>query len=378
VRNPFVFGRPVGGESFLNRKRELAEFQTLLFSGNNLILTSRRQTGKTSLLLQLSERLKAEGCLVVYLDLFLVKGLEEFLEYFLGQTTRAARKPLEKAAAWVKLALTSVRPVFSLDEQGGFSVSLGAFRKGQDQNALLKEILDLPLSLEKGKGKRAGTVIILDEFQRLYEIGGVDLEKKMRAIMQRHRGINYIFAGSNSTMLQEAFQSVDRPFYEWGVQRFLGPLERTELSAYVRKCFGQRRLVLGDAILDSIYTLCDEVPNYIQMFFFNLWNLMEDKTEVTEKHVEENRRDLLANNGHLYSGILAQLSGEQVRLLKGIAIMGGAHVSTAEFLQRNRLKNTALVAASIKSLLKKNVLEKDGKTLQIRDPFFKLWLKTIP
>ncbi len=378
MRNPFIFGRPVTGSNFINRDAELSEFLKILNSDNNIILSSRRQTGKTSLLLKLKDKLVKRGQNVIYLDLFLVKGVEEFLEYLATETARAVKGPVNKLASWVSTAIKSVRPVLVYDEKGGISVSLNIQQRRIEESVLFKEVIDLPQQMKYMTNKRKNIVVILDEFQRIYEIGGVQLENKLRAIMQHHTGINYLFAGSNRTLIHEAFNDRNKPFYEWGVQKTIGPLEREEFRNYIRAAFSKRKIKLPAGILDEIHDLCDDVPNHLQMFLFYIWNLVNDKMKITTEHLEQTVEAILSNNNQLYEGIIANLSEMQIRLLKGIARMGGSNITSDDFLVRNRLNSSANAVACRKALLKKNFVEIESKALYIRDPFFKIWLMRIP
>jgi|GEM_PF-5526074 len=379
MRNPFIFGRPVTGADFINRKKELADFLKLLDSGNNIILVSRRQVGKTSLLLKLREILKKKGWRVVYLDLFLVKGLDEFLSYFLTEIARETQAPLQKIASWLTSAVSTIRPTFTVDETGAPNMSVDVRESRKQVPRMIQEIIDLPKDLRTFDGKPSrGVAVILDEFQRIYEIGGSDLESMLRAIMQRHKGINYLFAGSNRAMIQEAFANKSRPFYEWGVMRTIESLDPKEMQAWIRSCFSKERIEFGEGVLDHIFTLCDNVPNAIQMFFFHLWNIVDTPGKIGDDSIGRVIEQVHAANNSVYEGLIANLSEMQVRVLKGIARFGGSSITTSDFLSGSRLGNSAIAVKSAKSLLDKNVIEKDSDGFSIRDPFFRLWLRKVP
>lgn len=378
MANPFVFGRPVVGKDFLNRKGELTRILDILASKNNLILTARRQVGKTSLLLKVKDTLHAQGAAVVYLDLFLVKGMDEFLNYLLREFARAARGPASKIAGWLGNALRSVRPVITLDERGLINASVGMNSLAADPHQVLGDVVGLSEQLAALNKGRKKTVVILDEFQRIAEIGGVTLEKKLRAIMQRQRHVNYVFSGSNQALLEEAFQKDGRPFFEWGVRLTLGPIPPREFYQHIKRAFARRKIAIPEEMMRRIFEICDHTPNHVQMFFFHLWNLTGDGTIVGPSLVDSVEEEILVDNNQSYQFIIGNLSEMQVRFLKGLAVLGGKRATSSDFLHFSRLKSSATALACARALIEKNIVEKAEGAFQIKDPFFKLWLKRLP
>jgi len=79
VENPFVYGKVVRGKYFADREAEIAELVNDIASSQNVIVFSPRRYGKTSLILEVLDRVKAEGTLTFYLDLFKVTSQETFI-----------------------------------------------------------------------------------------------------------------------------------------------------------------------------------------------------------------------------------------------------------------------------------------------------------
>ena len=101
---------------------------------------------------------------------------------------------------------------------------------------LLSDILD---GVERG-AKRVGrpVAIVLDEFQDVVERGGIEAEGQIRAAVQRHKHVGYVFAGSK-TRLTVDMTSPGRPFYNLGDREFVGPVPR--------QCFCCQRTGAADA-----------------------------------------------------------------------------------------------------------------------------------
>jgi hypothetical protein len=78
------------------------------------------------------------------------------------------------------------------------------------------------------------TALVIDEFQKVIQLGGQGAEAQMRAAVQRNTDIGFIFAGSKTTLLNDMTLNPARPFYRMGIRHFLSPLPRV-LTAAVKE-----------------------------------------------------------------------------------------------------------------------------------------------
>ena len=88
MENPFVYGKVVRGNYFADREAEIAELTNDIASGQNVIVFSPRRYGKTSLILEVLDRVKAEGLLTFYIDLFKVTSQETFIAAYAKEVAR--------------------------------------------------------------------------------------------------------------------------------------------------------------------------------------------------------------------------------------------------------------------------------------------------
>ena len=165
MNNPFVFGKVVYGESFLNRESEISDITQSLQSGQNIICYSPRRYGKTSLLMRVKQNLEAKGHIVFFIDFFRVTSLEDLYNIYASSIANTIRSPIKALIQTLQNILPSINPkvVFKSSESPTVEVSLPL-------PVLLKTetLHELFGSLEEfcKQKKKKGTVIF-DEFQEL-------------------------------------------------------------------------------------------------------------------------------------------------------------------------------------------------------------------
>jgi hypothetical protein len=59
-------------------------------------------------------------------------------------------------------------------------------------------------------------LVIVDEFQQVVTEAGQKAERQIRAAVQRHRAVGYVFAGSSSRMMTEMVATSNRAFWQLG------------------------------------------------------------------------------------------------------------------------------------------------------------------
>ena len=121
-------------------------------------------------------------------------------------------------------------------------------------------IEDVLNTIQKVSTPQNKLIVVFDEFQSILEIDK-NMDKLLRSIMQEQTGINYIFLGSQESMMTDIFERVKSPFYHFGMLMRLNkiPYYPGHLASAV--CFNQQ--VTGDYILlnGSKFVVCD--PTYI-------------------------------------------------------------------------------------------------------------------
>ena len=201
--NPFKFGTIVEGEYFTDRIEEQRQVKEILTSSNHLILISPRRYGKTSLVQKV---VKESGRPAFQLNLQLVTDVEDFASHLLKQVFK--HYPMQR----IKHMLSHFRIVPTLSVNPMTEGMELTFQPFTDAYIVLEDVLAL---IEKLGEKDVPPIVVLDEFQEIVSLDK-HLDKKLRAILQLHSHVNYVFLGSQESMMQEIFERKKSPFYHFG------------------------------------------------------------------------------------------------------------------------------------------------------------------
>lgn len=262
MQNPFRYGLIVDSPYFTDRTDELRRIVRFLDSENHLIVMSPRRYGKSSLV---RKAVAQTGRPSLFLNMQQASSIEDFAAMVLRGVFKLF--PLER----VKHFLANFRIVPTLTSTPmGDNVEV-SFNPGVATSpALLEDALGL---LERVSSPARRLVVVLDEFQELIEVErGVD--KRLRAILQEQSGLNYIFLGSQESMMTDIFERKRSPFYHFGSVMRLGKIPRPDFAAYVadglRPLAGEAAEGLAGEVLD--FSGCH--PYYTQQLAARCWEMM--------------------------------------------------------------------------------------------------------
>jgi hypothetical protein len=237
-----------------------------------------------------------------------------------------------------------------------------------DRGTELEDVMNLVDNLSK-TGKKA--VVVFDEFQEVFRIDK-NLVRHLRSIMQAHQHCNYLFLGSQESMIREIFEKKKSPFYHFGLVMNLGKIPAGNLTGYLNDRFG-RLTGKPDHIANKIIEITDSHPYYTQQLAFFTWEvLIKDPTdpEPIEKAVEE----LIQGQDLTYERLWGTLITSDRKIMIGL-IQSRAQPLSADFGRVMDNMPASTIYSRLKKLVKEGYLLKTGSSYAIDDVFFALWLK---
>ena len=372
MNNPFIYGEIAVGKAFVGRKEELSDIARGLESGERIFLISPRRYGKTSLLINLLERLKNKGLLTAYIDLYRAASLEQLAALFAEEVLLKSETRLETVARLAREIVPLLRPKITVEQDGQLSAELDIGKSQGEQSAALAELLDAAEKIAKRRGKRF--VIAFDEFQEVAALGGEPLEKLMRSVFQRHHNVSYVFSGSKQHLIADMVNNKDRAFYKLGRVLFLGKIHDKDLRSFITERFAAIGVAVEEASFRRILSEADSVPYYVQYLCSFLWNKCREGSGLSEKTVIETAGHIAATQAPLYLGLLEHIPLKQRKILQVVSRNAGEKLYSREVIERNKLGPSATVQVSLNLLIKKGILEKEEGGYAFSDPFFRLWV----
>ena len=351
--NPFKFGTIVEGPFFTDRVEKLAEIKTVMSSANHLVLISPRRFGKSSIVAKAVGEL---GRPSISVNLQSVSSSLDFAQRLIREVGKI--KPFEK----FKRSLASLRVVPSIEinpMSGSIDVSFSA---KSDPTIILEDAFEL---IEKTSSPKKRTIVVLDEFQEIIDIEN-GLDKKLRAILQTMQNVNFVFLGSQESMMMEIFESKKSPFYHFGERIHLPKLPHDEFKSYIEA--GLQSVCPEDTAgyAEEILAFTGCHPYYGQQLSFHVWETLK-RGESTENLIPSTCNKIVESRDLDFTRLWDTLSRTDrvtiILLAQGKnPLMEGTMPTSTAF-------------SAMKRLCKKGFLNKIGTSYEIEDPFFETWVK---
>jgi uncharacterized protein len=388
MRNPFEFGRELGIEELVDRIDEVAEVEDVIRSGRKLFLIGPRRYGKTSILKAAEDRLQVADSVVLRLDAESYPTLEMLVNGIVAGAAKQLKTGVERAGEQIRKFFTRLRPEldFSLSDSAWTAkVAVGSLSEEQGGGVkLLVEALNGLESLAKAQPEGRAVGLVIDEFQKVIELGGDAAEAQIRAAIQRHKRTGYVFAGSKTQMLSAMTMDASRPFYRLGTVRFLGSVPRPDFEGFLETKFTESGFkVQNQAAIRLILDLAEEVPYNVQMLAHSCWAQLRDRTSakpavLTEVAVRQALELLVRQYDPFYTQLWTALTSIQQRTLLAVIQQGGVSLQSMQVV-RSLGRGPSTVKRSLGALIDRNILreEESGKVIRVRfeDPFFAQWIR---
>lgn len=372
MKNPFVYGEEVAGNAFWNRTKEIQELIRDIHNGQNVIISSARRYGKTSLIKTVLEKVRKDGVLTVYVDLYPAITKEKFVEIYAKAVSRSLGKPTQRILEAIKRLFPKLIPKIVVRGEGE-----AEFEFDYEPRSVFKaNLTDLLNAVHKrAKEEKKEACLVLDEFQEIANYSDDEVEKEMRTVFQSHRNVSYIFLGSKKHLFGKLFQDPSRPFYKSGKHMPLGRLPADEVKKHIKERFSLGEITVRNEALSFIAEKGAGHPYYTQLLCHILWDECLEKKEITNKDVEDALDKMLRREGEIYQTILDDLTQKQKHLLLALGLEPDARVFSTKFLAKYHLGASSSIQKALQALIEKDLLDHQNDQFVFQDPFFVLWLQ---
>ena len=374
MKNPFEYGGVVSGDAFCNRRTELADLLRAIENADKLFVLSERRYGKTSLVRTALAKLPRKKFICAYVDLWPTDSETTFVAVVAKAITESMSTSTEKLLETAKKFFGSLSPSITMDENGKPALSF-AVAKHERIEPVLEEVLEMPAKIASKSGPRV--VVVLDEFQQMLEYGNDRVERKLRSVIQNHRGVSYLLLGSRKHLIQKMVLDKNRPLYRAGGHYPLGPIAEADWQPFIKQHFLAADKRVDEKQIHEICELTQGHPFYTQHLCHALWELCEPKHKVTADMVQRAVKVLLDRESYAYTTLWESLTVPQKRFLKGLAAeAAGVKVFAGEFVSRHGLGAASNAQRAIEALLARDVIDRDDGSFVISDRFFRVWIRS--
>lgn len=380
MRNPFQFGRELASTELVDRDEEVGLVVRTLEEAGRLFLIGPRRFGKTSILRAAAERAAGQGLVVLRHDAEAYPTLQLLAQDVVAEAARKLTSTADRAGAKIRQFFGSLRPEVSynpLDQ----SYSIGLTAEAGDartEAGLLPRVLDGLDRMAADAGKRVA--VIVDEFQQVVEEEGIAAERQLRAAVQGHRHVGYVFAGSKTGLLAEMTGEPSRPFYRLGARRFVGPVPRADFAPFLRDGFEEAGFRVEEEAITEVLELAEDVPYNIQRLAHECWDDLRDSGAdgLTPERVRAVLERLVRQDDPFYTQSWNRLTSIQQKALLALVAERGQGLYTKRVLRIYGLALSSMRTA-LEALVKTGIAREEeargSVRLRLEDPFFAAWLR---
>lgn len=351
MNNPFKFGSVVDEPYFTDRINELAYIKHSMNSANHIVLISPRRFGKTSLVKKAIKEINRPS---IFINLQMAVSVENLASLLLKEIFKL--RPFEK----VKHLMTHFRVIPTISTNPFSDAVDVSFQPSLDTTAILEDAFAL---LEKVSSPTKRIITVFDEFQ---EIMGIEkgLDKRLRAIMQEQRNINYIFLGSQESMMTQIFERKKSPFYHFGMLMHLDKIPYDDFMQYITQRLPLKYDTQAKDIAKDILntTLCH--PYFTQQLASQVWEILT-YSDVKEDIVKEAVEQLTIIHDLDFERLWMNFNKTDKYILLNLA-----HKKQPS---STRSLPTSTIYSSVKRLMQMGYIIKTNE-YEIEDPFFRNWL----
>lgn len=338
--NPFVYSRAVAPEEAIDRPDDVRVLLEKAAGGHATTLHAARRMGKTSLLKQLRAAASQADMPSVLVDLSDVLSVAD-VAVRLEQAYRGLPGRLARIVGRELGGLGVTTPL------GGVSVQR---RDAGDPIAAVHSMLDLPARIAHRTGGRL--IVILDEFQALIDLGGLD--GVFRSHLQHHEQVSYLFCGSEPSLLRALFEDRARPLYGQAEQVRLGRVPFESAHDFIARRFEETGKDSG-RVTAQLVQLSELHPQRLMLLAHFLWDQVGREATVSDlrlgydsamRAVDLELRflweGLTANERRVLAAIASGLSPYQreARVMAGLVSASSAQRAVAALLGRSVLERT--------------------------------------
>lgn len=392
-------GVAVLGEDFTDREVERAEIaRSLKTPRGHVIVTGFRRMGKTSVLIAIRDELIASGTPVVYVDLWTASTIEDMV------TRLAAAAAASVGRNWTDFLIETGKRLqlsFEVSETAGgmlVPVPKVSFREAPvaAQRQRLVDALDMLEELAKRHKTHLG--VILDEFQEIERLGGdrapqtlsvgrsrargrvvgvgtgASAMRQIRAAIQLHRHVTYVFAGSDRRLIERLHAEDGGALHNLGRRYDIGPIPTPHFAGWIVEQFAAMGITAPQAGT-VIIAVAGPRTRDVRTLAETVAELARPTGKVTEDLIATAMNAVVRQRKSTYEADWKELTPVQQNVLRAVAAEGTG-LARKEIRRKYGMPEASSVTKTLDALVDRSILLRDGHAVIFDDPFYRAWVVT--
>ena len=368
--NPFVVSSKIPPEYFCDRVEEAAQLEKSLRNQLNVVLTSARRMGKTSLVdFVFDKPAISKNYITIVVDILHTTTFREFImalgaAVFENVATRS--KKLRKQFVTLLKSLSASFGYDPILNVPTFDIRLGDL---QNPEFTMGEIFSYLESVDKR------CLVVIDEFQQITYYPEKNVEALLRTHIQKLKNANFVFSGSKRRLMDEMFFSSKRPFYQSAKNLPLEPIDKGIYLDFAMSNFKNANKNITEDAFSHVYDTFWGVTFYIQRIMKDAFAETKADNTCDLNLVKNLIEDYIDENDSRLREQLSYISESQKELLYAIHSEGQVQsITSAEFNKKHRLRSPSSTQSAVLKLLEYDLITRKEKIYSLSDPLLKLWL----
>jgi len=369
--NPFIVKGYITKEYFCDRKNELKTLHRNVQNSCNTTLISPRKMGKSGLILRYFDDLSDKNLIQsIYIDVYSSRSLNDFIKLIAEAVLLKFPEKTTIGKKFMKF-LRGLRPTITFDPFTGAPQIQIEYQSPQE---IVYTLQGLFAFLEE---QNTPIVIAIDEFQQICEYPEKNIEAILRTQIQQLKNIQFIFCGSNQSMMTEMFTHVKRPFFSSTRLLYLDKIENAEYEDFIRNHFESNKKHIKDEALTAILDLTKSHTFYTQNLCNYIFSIKANTIDI--EIVKKAMADILKENESYFFQYRQLLTTDQWNYMIAIAKENEvSQVMAQKFISKYKIGTPANSRRILKSLIEKELilenLSREKPYYQIYDVFLSRWL----
>lgn len=207
------------------------------------------------------------------------------------------------------------------------------------------------------EGKKGDLVIIFDKFQSLLKMPEAGaLMATMRGAIQLQSHMTYFYLGSTRNLMDDIFHNPDQPFFKSAAVVNVEPIQHDVFTPYLKHKFAEGKRVPADNAISAIYEAAFDITGDVQQLCSEIWNCTDPGDGIEPQTVRRGLSRIHRAEHESNARIIDLLTPGQVRVLRGLARVGGGAPTSKEFLAASGVAQPSLVTRAINRLSERGLI----------------------